>query len=121
MESLIAPFLLSTQQTFLVFQDVFKTSSRRLQRNTFRLPRPLEDVFKTCLQDVLQLCLQDVFKTSWKTKKCYTEDVFKTPSRRLQYAFIKTNVCWARVLVNKFLFFSVYFMGTFTNTLKTVE
>ena len=48
----------------------------------------------TCLQDVLQLCLQDVFKTSWKTKKCYTEDVFKTSSRRLQYVFIKTNVCW---------------------------
>ena len=31
---------------------------------------------------------------SWKTKKCYTEDVFKTSSRRLQYVFTKTNVCW---------------------------
>ena len=67
----------ATLQTFLVFQDVFKMSWRRLQRNTFRLPRPLEDVFKThlqyvflkrlqdvfktCLRDVLQLCLQDVF------------------------------------------------------------
>ena len=88
-----------SQQTFLVFQDVFKTSWGRLQRNTFRLPRHLQDVFairlpktssrrlqdvfKMCLQDVLQLCLQDVFKTSWKTKKCYTEDVFT-----------KTNICW---------------------------
>ena len=61
-------------------------------------PRRLQDVFKTsskkCLQDVLQLCLQDVFKTSWKTKKYYTEDVFKTSSRRLQYVLTKTNVCW---------------------------
>ena len=67
---------------------------RRFQRNTFRLPRRLEDVLKTCLQVVLQLYLQDIFKTSWKTKKCYTEDVFKTSSRRLQYIFTKTNVCW---------------------------
>ena len=83
---------------------------RRLQRNTFHLPRRLQDVFKTylqyvflkclqdvfktCLQNVLQLCLQDVFKTSWKTKKCYTEDVLKTSWRRLQYVFTKTNVCW---------------------------
>ena len=43
----------------------------------------------------MQLCLQDVFMTSWKTKKCYTEDVFKTSPRRLQYVFTKTNVCWA--------------------------
>ena len=26
---------------------------------------------------LLLLCLEDVLKTSWKTKKCYTEDVFK--------------------------------------------
>ena len=59
---------ISTQQTFLVFQGVFKTSWRRLQRDTFHLPRRFQDVFqdvfKTCLQDVLQLCLQDVFKKS---------------------------------------------------------
>ena len=102
-------------------QDVFarplpKTSSRRLQ-NVFA--RRLQDVFKTssrCFQnvfktfsrrnckastsrrlqeDVLQLCLEDVFKTSWKTKKSYAEDVFKTSWKRLQYLFIKTNVCWA--------------------------
>ena len=104
------------QQTVLVFQDVFKKSSRRLQRNTFRLPRPLQDVFairlpktssrrlqdifKTCLQDVLQLYLQDVFKTSWKTNKCYTEDVLKTSSRCLQYVFTKTNVCWVNAKVS---------------------
>ena len=134
----------SSQQTFLVFQDVFKTSWRRLQRNTFRLPRRLQDVFKTYLQYVFQKRLQgvfkmssqdvfktfsrrfqnvlarlffkttsrrrlatmsrrhlqDVFKTSCKTKKCYTEDVFKTSSRRLQYVFTKTNVCWVRMTTN---------------------
>ena len=105
--------MISSRQTFLVFQDVLKTSRRGLQRNTFRLPRRLKDVFKTylqyvflkrlenvfkttskrlsrriqdifktCLQHVFQLCLQDV-KTSWKTKKCYTKDVFKASSIRL--------------------------------------
>ena len=73
-------------------QDVFKTSSRRL-------PRRLQDVFKTCLQDVLQLCLQDVFKTSWKTKRCYTEEVFKTSSVRLT----KANVYWAISLIHHLL------------------
>ena len=38
--------------------------------------------------------LQDVFKTPWKTKKFYTEDVLKTSSRRLQYVFTKTNSSW---------------------------
>ena len=74
---------------------------RRLQRNNSRLPRPLEDVFKTYLQyvflkrlqDVFKTCLQDVFKTSWKTKKCYTEDVLKTSSVRLHQDKCLLNVC----------------------------
>ena len=49
--------------------------------------RRLEDIFKTCLQDFFQRRVQDLFKTSsntpfnyvlktsWKTKKCYAEDV----------------------------------------------
>ena len=98
-----------TQQTFLVLQDVFKTSWRRLQRNNFRLPRHLQDVFAIRLPKTssrhLARRLQDVFKTSsrrvcktscnyvfkmsWKTKKSYTEDVFKTSSRRLQYVLTK--------------------------------
>ena len=73
-----------SQQTFLVFQDVFKTysqyvflkrlqdvfktSSRRFQdifkTSSKTSSRHLQDVFKTSLQDVLQLCLQDVFSTS---------------------------------------------------------
>ena len=76
-----------TQQTFLVFQDVFKTSWRRLQRNTFRLPRRLEDVLKTYLQDVLQLCLPDVFKTSSRRLGRQKNVTLKTSSRRLQDVF----------------------------------
>ena len=91
--SLLA-FFVNAQQTFLVFQDVFKTSWRGLQRNTFRLPRRLQDVFKTspktCFQDVFHLCLQDVFKTSsrhlGRQKKSYTEDVFSTSWPRRMFA-----------------------------------
>ena len=92
----------ASQQTFLAFQDVFKTSSRRLQCNNlsscediFRTPH-LQDAFARHLQKVFKTSSsrrhQDVFKktscnyvlkTSWKTKKCYTKDVFKTSSVRL--------------------------------------
>ena len=45
-------------------------SPRRLQHvfsvTILRLPRRLEDILKT------------FFKTSWKTKNCYAEDVLKT-------------------------------------------
>ena len=85
-------------------EDVFKASSRR--RLAIMSWRRLQDVLKDkkivtlktssrrLQEEVLQLCLEDVFNTSWKTKKCYGEDVFKTSSRRLQYVFFKTNVCW---------------------------
>ena len=64
-----------------VFQDVFNTSSICLYK-TFS-SRRLQEVLQLRLQeDVLQLCLEDVLKTSWKTKKCYTEDVFSTCSPR---------------------------------------
>ena len=58
-------------------------SSRRLQDvldvTIFCLPRRLQDIFKTCLQNV--------FKTSWKTKNCYAENVLKTSSRRVLKTF----------------------------------
>ena len=78
-------------------RHVFKTSSRRLQRNNFsssktssrRLQdvledvkllrwRRVEDVFKTCLQDVFKTCLQDVFSVT----------IFRLP-RRLQNVFAR--------------------------------
>ena len=54
------------------FQDVFKTSSRRVKMS-FRHP---QKVLLRRLQEVLQKRLQDIFKTSCK-------DVFKTFSSRI--------------------------------------
>ena len=80
-------------------RQVFKTSSRRLQRNNFSSSRT------SCrrLQDILKMCCKmssrRIFKTSWKTKNCYAEDVLKTSSdmswRRLQDV-LKTDKCWLR-------------------------
>ena len=57
----------------------FFLSPRRLEDVfsivNFRLPRLLQDLFKTYLQDV--------FITSWTTKNCYAEDVLKTSSRHV--------------------------------------
>ena len=61
-------------------QDIFKTFARRL-------PGRLQDVFKAFSRRVCMTSCNYVFKTSWKTKKCYTEDVLKTSSRRLQDVF----------------------------------
>ena len=71
---------LTTEQTFVGLQDVFKTSSRHvlktsstwLQRNNFLS-------FKMSWRR-----LEDSLKMSCKTKNCYTEDVFKTSWRRFQ-------------------------------------
>ena len=78
--------------TFLVFQDVFKTYLQ------YVFLKRLQDVFKTYSRRVCKTSCNYVFKTSWKTKICYTEDVFKTSSRRLQYVLTKTNVCWEDAL-----------------------
>ena len=79
-------------------EDVLKSSWRRLQDvfsvTFFCLPRLLQDIIarhlantswrrlaKTSwnyLEDVLGRCREDVFKMSWKTKKCYAEDVLGT-------------------------------------------
>ena len=57
-----------SQQIFLVFQDVLKTSCRRLQRNSFSSSkmssRCLQDVFKTSSRHVCNASSEDVFKTS---------------------------------------------------------
>ena len=52
-----------------------------------RLPRRLQDVFARRLAIMSSRRLG-------RQKKCYTEDVFKASSRRLQYVFSKTNVYW---------------------------
>ena len=82
---------LPSKNFFLVFQDFFKMSWRRLQRNKFSsyvCNTSSNNVFKTswrCLQVVFARRLQDVFKTS---SRC----VCKTSSwRRLQEVFKKTS------------------------------
>ena len=89
---------------------VFKTPWRRLQHvfsvTIFRLPRRLQEVLKMSWRSLANKSpkrLEDVFKTScemssrricktsWKTKKCYAEDVLKTSSRHV----LKTS--WRRL------------------------
>ena len=53
-------------------QDVFSVT-------TFCLPRRLEYVLNTSCKYLSQ----DVFKTSWKMKNCYAEDMLKTSSRNV--------------------------------------
>ena len=66
-------------------------SSTRLQD---MFSRYLQDMSSTRLQHVFSVTIfrlprrvEDVFKTSWKTSNCYAEDVLMTSSR-------PTNVCW---------------------------
>ena len=75
---------------FLVFEDVSNIScfrrrlqdvSRRLQRNTFRLPWRLPDVLQLCLQDVLK----DKKMLHWRR----LQDVFCTSSLRRMFAGIE--------------------------------
>ena len=116
-----------TQQTFVGFQDVLKTSSARLQRNNFRSCktswRGLEDVFKTSpktssrrlgrrknvtmkassrrLEDVLKTCLEGVLKT-------YLEDVFKTSQRQTKVLLVISVSNKSRCVSNKSLFHKLY-------------
>ena len=62
-------------------KHVFKTSSGCLQRNNFSFPRRFHDVFKT----------------SWKMKNCYAEEVLKTSSRQVlkkTWRLLKTSKCF---------------------------
>ena len=63
-------------------EDVLKRSWRRLKDVLKTTWRRLEDVLGRRIANTSWWRLEDVFKRSWKTK-CYTEDVFKTSSRRL--------------------------------------
>ena len=72
---------------------------RRLQRNTFRLPGRLQDVFairfpKTSSRRVCKTSCSYVCKTSSRRLGRQKNITLKTSSRRLQYVFTKTNVCW---------------------------
>ena len=80
--------------TLFVFQDLFK---KYLQ---YVFLKRLQGVFKTSSRRACKTSCNYIFKTSWKTKKCYSEDVLKTSSRCLQYVFTKTNVCWVNAKVS---------------------
>ena len=73
-----------------------KTFWRRLQDIFAR--RLFQDVFKTSSRTSLAIMssrrLEDVLKTSWETKKCYIEDVFKTSSSCLHQdeCFLRNDV-----------------------------
>ena len=86
----------------------FKTSWRRLQRNTFSLSRRrFQDVFTIRLPKMSSRRLQGVFARriaimSSRRLGRQKNVTLKTSWRRLQYVFTKTNICW--VLVSGFLF-----------------
>ena len=86
-----------SQQTFLVFQGVFKTTWRRLQRNTFHLPRSLQDVFAIRLRKTSSRRLQDVFARrlaimSSRRLQDVLEDKKMLHWRRLQDVFKTSSV-----------------------------
>ena len=64
-------------------RHVLKTSSRRLQRNDFSSSK----TSSRRLQEVFARRLRDIFKTSWKTKTCYAEDLWKTSLRHILKMF----------------------------------
>ena len=92
-----------SQQTFVGTEDVFKQdmSLRRLQHvfsvTIFRLPRRLEDI------------LGDILKTSWETKNCYAEFVFKTSWRHV----FKTS--WRRYRDNRNAYWAYLYLTNLTN------
>ena len=101
-----ANILLVTQQTFLIFQDVFKTSWRRLQRNTFCLPWPLLKTSSRRLQDVLE--------DKKMLQRRRLEDVLKTSSVRLhQDECLLGNICWFHNKILHYLCFSSYLQQKF--------
>ena len=82
-------------------------SSRRLQHvfrvTIFRLPRRLEEAMKT----------------SWKTKNCYAEDVFKTSWRRFGD---KENVYWYLCLTNLNVYLTnLYFSNLYLTYLTRIQ
>ena len=67
-------------------------SSKSLQRNNFLSSKTSSRRLARCLQDVFAKRLQDVFKTSWKTKICYAEDVLKTSKCLLGSSHLRCSI-----------------------------
>ena len=80
--------MLISQQTFVVFQDVFSVTLFVFQDLLKTSSRRLQDVFAICLPKTSLKRLQCIFKTSCKTSsrrvwKTSCNYVFKASSRRL--------------------------------------
>ena len=92
----------SSAYQYIIFQDIFKTSSKTMSSRHLQdvfLRRILQDVFNT---DVLQGSLEDVFSvTTSHLSRCLSHTSFKmTSSRCLQDAPSKTplaNMSWRRL------------------------
>ena len=65
---------------------ILKASSRRHQDMSWRR---FQNVFSVTILR-LPRHLKDILKTSWKTKKCYAEDVFMTSCRQTKFLLGKS-------------------------------
>ena len=69
-------------------------------------------IWRRFIQDICKkMSRRHVLKTSWKIKKCYAEDVFKTSSRLFQHIFAKKNVCWVSYWILTSFFSVKYFLS----------
>ena len=85
-----------SQQTFLVFQDTLKTSSRRLQRKNISSSQTFSRrVCKTSFKDVFKKSSQDVFKMSSKVS---LRSLASMSWRRLEVVF-KTSLKTKRIML----------------------
>ena len=80
-------FKTSSVLQFFVFQDVLKTSWKRLARQKIVMLKTssrtcLKDILKTCLKNILKKCPKDVFKMSSRCLKDFfkpcLEDLLET-------------------------------------------
>ena len=84
---------------FVYLQDVFKTSSRHLQRNSFLCCK----TFWRYLEDALKMSHKYTLQTTWTHLEDISPDVLKTSSRRLYWRSLedvledKKLLHWRRV------------------------
>ena len=97
-----------SQQTFLVFQDVFKISWKRLQRNIFLSPKTSSRrVCKTSSrrlhEHVCQLFLEDVLEDKKMLHWRHLQDVFKTSAVRLHQDECLLGITQTLIALNKLI------------------
>ena len=73
----------SCEMSSRCYQDVFKTSRRRLGRQNMLCSRCLQDFLKICLENVLKKCLENLLKTN----KCFLGSSFSPTKPCLKFFF----------------------------------